>query len=126
MKFLHTADWQIGMKVQSVGKAGHRVREERLAAGRRAVEAAKSNQVDFVLIAGDVFENNGIQRGLGQKVADIMAEFGGPGYIIPGHHDPLMPGSVWEHPAWKSTRNVHLLLEEAPLHRDEFILYPCP
>ena len=126
MKFLHTADWQIGMKAQSVGKAGHRVREERLAAGRRAVEAAKSNRVDFVLVAGDVFENNGIERVLVQKVADIMNEFGVPVYIIPGNHDPLMPGSVWEHPAWKSTRNVHLLLEEAPLHRDGFILYPCP
>ena len=126
MKFLHTADWQIGMKAQSVGKAGERVREERLAACRRAVEAAKANQVDFVLVAGDVFENNGIERVLVQKVADIMAEFGVPVYIIPGNHDPLMPGSVWEHPAWKSSRNVHLLLEEAPLNQDGFVLYPCP
>jgi DNA repair exonuclease SbcCD nuclease subunit len=126
MKFLHTADWQIGMKAQSAGKAGPRVREERLAAGRRAVEAGRANQVDFVLVAGDLFENNGIERVLVQKVADIMDEFGAPVFIIPGNHDPLMPGSVWEHPAWKSTRNVRLLLKEEPLEMGEFVLYPCP
>ena len=39
MKFLHTADWQIGMKAAHVGEAGARVREERLAAAKRVVEA---------------------------------------------------------------------------------------
>ncbi len=28
MKFLHTADWQIGMKPNRVGDAGEQVREE--------------------------------------------------------------------------------------------------
>jgi len=32
MKFLHTADWQIGMKADFVGSAAHQVRNERLAA----------------------------------------------------------------------------------------------
>lgn len=35
MRFLHTADWQIGMKATVLGDAGARVREERLAAGKR-------------------------------------------------------------------------------------------
>jgi hypothetical protein len=38
MRFLHTADWQIGMKAAALGDAGARVREERLVAGRRVVE----------------------------------------------------------------------------------------
>ena len=32
MRFVHTADWQIGMRAAHVGGAGPRVREERLAA----------------------------------------------------------------------------------------------
>jgi type I restriction enzyme R subunit len=48
------------------------------------------------------YKHNGVDRVLVQKVADILAGFGGMVYVIPGNHDPLVPGSVWEHPAWKS------------------------
>jgi len=37
MKFLHTADWQLGMKAAHVGGVGARLREERLLAARRVV-----------------------------------------------------------------------------------------
>jgi DNA repair exonuclease SbcCD nuclease subunit len=94
MRFLHTADWQIGMKAAVLGDAGARVREERLAAGRRVVETAKSHDVDFLLVAGDLFEDNAVDRVLVQKVADILNSFGGPVFVIPGNHDPLVPGSV--------------------------------
>ena len=40
MKFLHTSDWQIGMKAESVGRMAERVREERLEAAKRVVQAA--------------------------------------------------------------------------------------
>src|SRR4030065_2411840 len=96
MRFLHTADWQIGMKAAALGDAGARVREERLAAGRRVVEAAKSHHVDFVLVAGGLFEDNAVHRVLGQKVVDILSSFGGPVFVITGNHDPVVPGSVWD------------------------------
>jgi DNA repair exonuclease SbcCD nuclease subunit len=126
MRFLHTADWQIGMKATALGNAGVRIREERLAAGRRVVEAAKDFQADFILIAGDLFEHNAVDRVLVQKVADILASFGGPVHIIPGNHDPLTRGSVWEHPAWKASGNVRVLREEALIEVPGGIVYPCP
>lgn len=126
MKFLHTADWQIGMRAVHVGGAGARVREEQVAAGRRVVEAARAAGADFLLVAGDTFEDNGVDRVLVQKVADVLAGFGGPVYVIPGNHDPLVPGSVWEHPGWSSTRNVRVLREEQPLEVPGGMLYPCP
>ena len=126
MRFLHTADWQIGMKAAHVGEAGTRVRDERLAAARRVVEAAKSAGADFILVAGDTFEDNGVDRVLVQKVADILVSFGGPVFVIPGNHDPLVPGSVWEHPSWKSSENVRVLREETPVEIPGGTLYPCP
>jgi DNA repair exonuclease SbcCD nuclease subunit len=126
MRFLHTADWQIGMKATALGSAGARVREERLAAGRRVVEAAKDFQVDFILIAGDLFEHNAVDRVLVQKVADILGSFGGPVLVIPGNHDPLTRGSVWEHPAWKGFGNVRVLGEERPIEVPGGTVYPCP
>ncbi|MEW6664971.1 MAG: DNA repair exonuclease [Thermodesulfobacteriota bacterium] len=125
MIFLHTADWQLGMKAGRLGEASSRVREERLSAAKRVVETAKKQGVDFVLVAGDTFEDNAVDRVLVQKVADILGAFGGPVYVIPGNHDPLVPGSIWEHPAWKSTLNVQILLEETPLEIPGGVLYPC-
>jgi DNA repair exonuclease SbcCD nuclease subunit len=130
MRFLHTADWQIGMKASHVGEAGTRIRDERLAAATRVVRAARDAGVDFILDAGDTFEDNGVDRVLVQKVADILASFGGPVFVLPGNHDPLVPGSVWEHPAWKSSEKVRVLRDETPVETPVEIpggtLYPCP
>ena len=126
MRFVHTADWQIGMKASHVGEAGPRVRDERLAAARRVVDAARAAGADFVLVAGDTFEDNGVDRVLVQQVADILAGFAGPVYVIPGNHDPLVPGSVWDHPAWRASGNVRVLREERPVEFPGGTLYPCP
>lgn len=126
VRFLHTADWQIGMKAAHVGEAAGRVREERLAAARRVVETGRNAAVAFILVAGDTFEDNGVDRILIQKVADILAAFDGPVYVIPGNHDPLVPGSVWEHPAWRSAENIHVLRQEQALEIPGALLYPCP
>ena len=108
LKFIHTADWQIGMKAAHVGAVGQRVRAERLEAARRVIDAAASNRADFVIVAGDTFEDNAVDRVLVQKVADILGSFSGPAYIISGNHDPLVPGLVWDHAAWQSHSNLHL------------------
>ncbi len=126
MKFLHTADWQIGMRAAHVGAAGVRVREERLGAARRVIDAARGAGAEFVVVCGDTFEDNGVDRVLVQKVADILAGFGGPVYVIPGNHDPLMPGSVWEHPAWRASDDVRVLREEKPIDVPGGTLFPCP
>jgi len=126
VKFIHTADWQLGMKAAHVGETAARVREERLAAARRAVGVARDQGAEFILMAGDTFEDNGVERALIQKVADILCSSPVPVYVIPGNHDPLTPGSVWEHPAWKSMEHVHVLREEKPVDIPGGTLYPCP
>ena len=126
VRFIHTADWQIGMKAAHVGTAGDRVRAERLEAAKRVVEAARSHQAAFIIVAGDTFEDNGVDRVLVQKVTDILGSFSGQVYLIPGNHDPLVPGSVWDHAAWQSHRNLQVLKEATPVEIDGAVLYPCP
>lgn len=125
MRFLHTADWQIGMRAAAVGAAGAAVREERFAAGRRVVEAARNHKAEFMLVAGDTFEDNGVDRTQVQRIVDILTAFEGPVYVIPGNHDPWCPGSVWEHPAWDRAASVHVLREEVPVPLPGGTLYPC-
>jgi DNA repair exonuclease SbcCD nuclease subunit len=126
IRFLHTADWQIGMKAAHVGPAAEVVRGERLKAARRVVELASDRNVDFLLVAGDTFEDNAVDRVLVQKVADTFARFSGPVYVIPGNHDPLVPGCVWDHRAWQSSPNVHVLREPSPVDLGQATLYPSP
>jgi len=126
VKFLHTADWQIGMKATSLGEAGARAREERLAALVRVIETGKHHATDFILVAGDLFEDNAVDRVLVQKVADILTACESKVFIIPGNHDPLVPGSVWEHPAWKSAGNLHVLRDESPVPLSGGVIFPCP
>jgi DNA repair exonuclease SbcCD nuclease subunit len=126
MKFLHTADWQLGMKAVQVGGAGERVRAERLKTVERIVRLARDAFVDFILLAGDTFEDNAVERVLIQQAADLLGGVGLPVYLIPGNHDPMVPGSVWEHPSWGSRMNIQILSEEKPVAVPRGVLYPCP
>lgn len=126
MRFVHTADWQIGMKAAHVGKAGPRVREARFDAARKVVEEARTRAAEFLILAGDTFEDNGVDRVSVRKVVDVLASFGGSVYLIPGNHDPWVPGCVWEHPAWKECKNIRVLLEPVPVSLPGGVLYPCP
>jgi DNA repair exonuclease SbcCD nuclease subunit len=105
MQFLHTADWQIGMKAAATGGAAAAVRAARLESAARVVAIS----ADFLLVAGDTFEDNAVDRALVQQTGEILSRFRGPVYLLPGNHDPLQPGSVWEHPVWKQYGNLHVV-----------------
>jgi DNA repair exonuclease SbcCD nuclease subunit len=126
MRFIHTADWQIGMAAAQVGEAGARVRQARLEAARRVCDLVRSESAEFLVLAGDTFEHNGVDRELITQVAGILRSAGQPAYVIPGNHDPLLPGSVWEHAAWQSAPNVHILRDCQPVSIAGGTLFPCP
>jgi predicted phosphodiesterase len=126
MRFLHTADWQIGMKAAHVGDAGAAVRAARFDAAKRVVAAAREHDAEFILVAGDTFEHNAVPRADVQRVADILGGFPGPVYLISGNHDPLVSGAVWEHSAWAGHGNLEVLRDAAPVEIPGGILFPCP
>lgn len=127
MKFLHTADWQMGMKAESLGnKAAERVRKARLNAAQRVIQVAKKNEAEMILFAGDMFEDNTVDRSLVRQTGEILQSFERPVFIIPGNHDPLVPGSVWEHPVWEKSKNLRVIQTAEPIERENCILFPCP
>jgi DNA repair exonuclease SbcCD nuclease subunit len=114
------------MKAAHVGAASPRVREMRIESASRVVDIARNEGAEFMLLAGDTFENNGIDRSVVQKIGDTLGRFGGPVYILPGNHDPLDVGSVWEHAVWSSHPNLHILHEARPVILPSGTLFPCP
>jgi DNA repair exonuclease SbcCD nuclease subunit len=126
MKFLHTADWQVGMKATQLGDKGERVRQARLESARGLVEEARREKVDFLIVAGDTFEHNGVDRIKVREVARILGGAGCPVFVIPGNHDEWKPGSVWEDGCWAEWPNVRTLGEPKPVECGDAVLYPCP
>ena len=87
MQFIHTADWQIGMRSVHAGSAAQKVRAARLRAAERVCETATQERADFLLIAGDTFEDNSVDRQLVIAVAGILASLTIPVFVLPGNHE---------------------------------------
>src|SRR5271157_6442196 len=115
MRFVHTADWQLGMKAVHVGKAAERVRAARLEAIRNIQQLVREENVDFVLIAGDTFEDHGVSRKLVGEVGDLLAGFDCPIYVIPGNHDPWTQGGVWDQARDLWSKRIQVLAERSPI-----------
>jgi hypothetical protein len=126
IRFLHTADWQLGMNAAHTGRASSRVREARFRTAERLAELAREEKVDFAVLAGDTFENHAVSAADVERAAGILGSFPCPVYVLPGNHDPLAPGAVWNRPVWEAARNVHILGEARPVEAGEAVLLPCP
>lgn len=126
-RFLHTADWQMGMKAAGLGEAGERVRHARLEAAERVIAAAAAHRVECIVIAGDLFEDNAVEALLVQQVADILGRAPCPVFVLPGNHDPLVAGSVYDREVWKRTERVTVWRGSEPQEiRPGVTLFPCP
>lgn len=126
VKLLHTADWQIGMKAAHLGPAAARARAARLETARGIAELARAEKADLAILAGDTFENHAVALADVEQVARILASFGCPVIVLPGNHDPLTPGGVWDLPVWRECPNVHIARLESPLEFESCVVFPCP
>ncbi len=119
MRFLHTADWQLGMTRHFL--AGDA--QPRYSAARRDAVAglgalAAEVGAEFVVVSGDVFEHNQLPpRVVGQSL-EAMRAIGIPVYLLPGNHDPLDASSVYTSALFAAERpdNV-VVLDQAGVHQ---------
>ena len=96
MRFVHSADWQLGMTRHFLaGEA-----QPRYSAARRDVIAelgplAADADAEFIVVAGDVFEDNQLDPRVISQSLEAMRSIGIPVYLLPGNHDPLDASSVY-------------------------------
>lgn len=114
MRFLHTADWQIG-RIYSRFDAddGQELTKAREDGVRRIAELATEHQVDAVLVAGDVFDTQTPRDKTIERLFDATRAFNGPWLMLPGNHDAALAESVWERAKRLNLvpHNVHLCLQ---------------
>lgn len=112
IRFLHTADWQLGMRAAQVAPVAARVRKERLETARRLMRLARERGVDFILLAGDVFVDNQVENQLAHQVVQILSQASPiPVFILPGNHDPLTPDSIYNRRVFSEglPPNIHVM-----------------
>lgn len=95
-KLLHTADWQIGKLFgQFEPDDAALLSEARFKTVEKLANIACENRVDLVLVAGDVFDAQGVADKTIHRLFNAMAGFEGPWVLLPGNHDAALAESVW-------------------------------
>lgn len=96
IRFLHSADWQLGMTRRFLGDESQAVfTADRLAAVEALGGLAERHGAQFVVVAGDVFEDNAVPRSVVLRAVEALSALPVPVLVLPGNHDPLDASSVF-------------------------------
>lgn len=128
MRFIHTADWQIGKPFRQFGDNEAVLRNARLAAIESIARLAEREGCTDVLVAGDVYDSESPLPRTMHEPLERMRRF--PRlrwHLLPGNHDPHRPQGVWDRVRADGTPdNVHLHLSATPLSIGEAVILPAP
>jgi len=117
LKLLHCADIHLDAPFTSLSACPDmpdtRRQELKLAFGR-IVDIAEQEQVDLLLICGDLYEHDYVRRSTIRYVCDQLDRIPDIQVLaIPGNHDPLVQNSYYMSFEWPD--NVHILTDENPV-----------
>jgi DNA repair exonuclease SbcCD nuclease subunit len=70
---------------------------------------ARAVRADIVLLAGDTFDHNRLPISVLQRAAALLRAADLPIVILPGNHDPAMPGSAHHRGGFGDIPQVHVL-----------------
>lgn len=133
MKLLHTADWQLGKPFAGVTDIQKRsiLQQERINALARIASVARDQQVEMVIVAGDLFDSPSVTQSTVSAACEKIGSMNVPVVVIPGNHDHGGPGSIWEQPFFQRERqqlasNLTVLLKPEPMEFDRVVIFPCP
>jgi DNA repair exonuclease SbcCD nuclease subunit len=133
MKFLHTADWQIGKPFQSIEDNPKReaLRKQRIDSVRSLGKLVQDEALDFVVVCGDLFDSATPDKSTVAALCSAVGELKVPVYAIPGNHDHGGPGCIWRQEFFLREQqqlapNLHIFLEAEPYETEHAVLLPCP
>jgi DNA repair exonuclease SbcCD nuclease subunit len=112
-RFLHTSDWQLGMRRHFLDEeALPRFMQARLDAIGTLGRLATEQECEFIIVAGDVFESNQIDRRTVRRALEELAVLPVPVYLLPGNHDPHDAASLYRSDEFRRRRADHVFVLE--------------
>jgi DNA repair exonuclease SbcCD nuclease subunit len=121
-RFLHTSDWQLGMTRHFLSEgAQDRYSQARFDAIRTMGRIAKDEKCQFMLVCGDAFESNQVDRKTVARAMEALKDVTVTVFILPGNHDPLNAASVYRSSTFIERRPEHVQVIEtsAPIKISE-------
>ena len=118
IRFLHTSDWQLGMTRHFLAEdAQERYSQSRFDVIRTMGRIAKDEKCQFMLVCGDAFESNQVDRKTVARALEALKDVPVPVYILPGNHDPLNAASVYRSSTFidRKPAHVHIVENAIPL-----------
>lgn len=129
MRFIHTADWQIGKPFRNFGDRESVLRQARLAAIETIGRLALAEGATHVLVAGDLYDSDAPAQKTLLEPLERMRNFPAVSWhVIPGNHDHHRGNGLWDRAATQGLpENVHVHLAPEPvLLGGEAVLLPAP
>ncbi|WP_345798209.1 DNA repair exonuclease [Castellaniella sp. MT123] len=113
-RILHTADWQIGRQYSRFSPDDAAIlADARFSTIEHIAALASQEQVDAVLVAGDVFDAQTVSDRTIHRLFHALQGYAGPWILIPGNHDAALAESVWSRAERLSAipANAHVFLQ---------------
>ncbi len=96
LKILHTGDIHLDSPFARLDEKRARTRREELRAAFSAMIAyARGSAVDMVLMSGDIFDSEYVNRQTEEILVRELSRLSCPVIIAPGNHDFASPDSIW-------------------------------
>ena len=124
IRFLHTGDWQLGMTRHFFSEGvQERFTQSRFDAIRELGRIAKQEDCQFMVVCGDVFESNLVDRKTILRAIEALKDVNVPVYLLPGNHDPLNAASVYHSTTFleRKPSHVYVIEDTKPICVDEGI-----
>ncbi len=97
VKILHCADVHIGSAESSLGTIAESRRAETLITFEKIINLAKDSNIDILLIAGDLFNSNSIEKSFVDRVFECFSSIPDIKIVYAaGNHDPLNSDSPFK------------------------------
>jgi DNA repair exonuclease SbcCD nuclease subunit len=129
MRFIHTADWQIGKPFRNFGDKEGLLRQARLDAIETIGALALRENAPHVLIAGDLYDSESPSPKTLREPLERMRRFPRVSWhVIPGNHDPHRGNGLWDNVmryGLPPNLNLHLTPEPVALGYAA-MLFPAP
>ena len=126
MKFIHIADMHFDKPFTVLEKNGlaENRRLEQRNAFHKMIEYIKENNIDYLFIAGDLYEHEYIRKSTIEYINNCFKTIENTMiYIAPGNHDPYVHNSYYKQFEWN--KNVKIFTNLEKIEKENMDIYGC-
>ena len=110
MKFIHMADMHFDAPftvLNTRSKLGEKRRLEQREAFKRIIEYIENNNIEYLFIAGDLYEDAYIRETTIEYINSLLKKIPNTKiYITPGNHDPYTINSMYSTFRWSTNVEI--------------------